>query len=87
VRIDLHKLLLLNRRDSVEEQLTTRAEKVTWFLWKRAMLNRRLINTGGGSMKNFVIRTFFGKAWGSRRELPTIAPKSFNQLWREREGV
>jgi L-lactate dehydrogenase complex protein LldF len=86
VKIDLHKLLLTNRRDAVEEK-SSKAENVIWFFWKGAMLKRSKMEKGGAKVKNFMIKQFFKKTWGNRRELPVIAPKSFNQIWRERRGI
>jgi L-lactate dehydrogenase complex protein LldF len=38
-------------------------------------------------VKNFMIKQFFKKQWGERRDLPQVTPKSFNQIWRERKGM
>ena len=84
VNIDIHHLLLLNRKDSVDEKFTTRSEDVIWKFWRKAMLKRSRMERGGASFKNFMIRRFFKDAWGTRRDLPVVAPKSFNQLWKER---
>lgn len=86
VKIDLHKLLLYNRRDSVNEKLATRTENWSMFFYKSAMLKRSTMEKGGAKVKNFMLRRLFKKAWGEKRELPQIAPKSFNQLWREERG-
>jgi L-lactate dehydrogenase complex protein LldF len=86
VKIDLHKLLLYNRRDSVDRHYNQKSEAFTFMVWKRAMLNRRLMNKGGSTVNNFVLRNFFKSKWGEKRELPVIAPKSFNEMWRERMG-
>jgi L-lactate dehydrogenase complex protein LldF len=48
------------------------------------MLKRSRMERGGATFKNFMIRRFFKDAWGARRDLPKVAPKSFNQVWRER---
>ncbi|REJ82828.1 MAG: iron-sulfur cluster-binding protein [Bacteroidetes bacterium] len=84
VKIDLHKLLLYNRRDSVEQKTSGISEKWMFMIWKKAMLSRSLMNKGGAGLKNFLLKNFFKTAWGDRREMPEIAPKSFNQLWAER---
>lgn len=87
VKIDLHKLLLYNRRDAMASGYATKTENVMWFFWKGAMLKRGKMDKGGAKLKNFMLRQFFRKSWGDRRELPAVAPKSFNQLWRERKGI
>lgn len=86
VRINLHELLLHNRHKAVEENHTTGAEKMGWFGWKQACLSRRMMNLVGGKTKNMVVGKMFGKAWGNdERAMPDFAPKSFNQLWKERK--
>jgi L-lactate dehydrogenase complex protein LldF len=87
VKIDLHKLLLLNRKESVEKGFTTKTENWIWFFWKGAMLKRSKMDKGGAKVKNFMLKQFFKKNWGERREFPQVTPKSFNQIWRERKGI
>ncbi|TND10642.1 MAG: (4Fe-4S) cluster-containing protein [Bacteroidetes bacterium] len=87
VKIDLHNLLLYNRRDAVNNAAPSKTENVMWFFWKSAMLKRSKLEKGGAKLKNFMLRQFFRKSWGERRELPVVAPKSFNQLWKERRGI
>ncbi|SDG50428.1 LutB/LldF family L-lactate oxidation iron-sulfur protein [Chitinophaga filiformis] len=85
VRINIHELLLHNRHKAVEENYTSGGEKMSWFGWKQASLSRRMMNLVGGNTKNLFMKKFFAKAWGDNRELPVFAPKSFNQLWKERK--
>lgn len=87
VKIDLHKQLLYNRRDAMAAGQATKTENVMWFFWKGAMLKRGKMDKGGAKLKNFMLRQFFRKSWGERRELPSVAGKSFNQIWRERKGI
>jgi L-lactate dehydrogenase complex protein LldF len=87
IKIDIHKLLLLNRKESVDKGFTNKAENWAWFFWKGAMLKRSKMDKGGAKVKNFMLKQFFKKQWGDRRELPTVANKSFNQIWRERKGI
>jgi L-lactate dehydrogenase complex protein LldF len=84
VKINIHKLLLANRRDSIKKGGSTKSEGIVWFFWKSAMLKRSKMDKGGAKVKNFMLKQFFKKQWGERRELPEVAPKSFNQLWKER---
>lgn len=86
-KIELHKLLIFNRRDSVQKGLSTKPENWIWHFWKKAMLKRTKMDKGGAKLKNFMLRQFFKKSWGERRELPQTAQKSFNQIWRERKGI
>jgi L-lactate dehydrogenase complex protein LldF len=70
----------------VEGNHTTGAEKLGWFGWKQACLSRRMMNLVGGKTKNLVVGKLFGNAWGNdERAMPVFAPKSFNQLWKERK--
>jgi L-lactate dehydrogenase complex protein LldF len=87
VKIDIHKLLLINRKQSVDMKLSTKTENWVWHFWKRAMLKRSKMDKGGANLKNFMIKQFFKKQWGERRDLPQVVNKSFNQIWRERKGI
>jgi L-lactate dehydrogenase complex protein LldF len=87
VKIDIHKLLLLNRKQSIDNGLSTKTENWIWLFWKQAMLKRSKMDKGGAKIKNFMLKQFFSKQWGKRRALPEVAPKSFNQLWKELKGI
>ncbi|MBK0383420.1 iron-sulfur cluster-binding protein [Pedobacter sp. SD-b] len=82
VKIDIHKMLLLNRRDSVERNLNSRLEKVGWYFWKKGMLKRSFMDQFGGSFKNLMLSRFFKKTWGGQRKLPKVAVKSFSKDWK-----
>lgn len=84
VKIDIHKMLLLNRRDAVNEGLITTKERWGWAIWKKGMLKRSLTDFFGGKMKNFFLRFFFKNTWGHLREMPEIAEKSFTRQWQEK---
>ena len=87
VKIDIHKLLLLNRKEAIDKGYSSKSENWAWFFWKGAMLKRAKMDKGGAKVKNFMLKQFFKKQWGDRRELPVVANKSFNQTWRERKGI
>jgi L-lactate dehydrogenase complex protein LldF len=84
VKIEIHKMLLLNRRDAVKDNLVTSKEKWGWSAWKKGMLKRGSMDFFGGKMKNYLMRLFFKKTWGHYREMPTVADKSFSTLWKEK---
>ncbi|TSD64812.1 iron-sulfur cluster-binding protein [Inquilinus sp. KBS0705] len=83
VKIDIHKMLLLNRRDAVTENVVTTKEKWGWALWKKGMLKRNMTDFFGGKMKNTFMRMFFKRSWGNLRDMPEVAEKSFSQKWKE----
>jgi len=84
VKIDLHKLLLLNRRDSVKQNLNPVKERWGWALWKKGILSRGLTDYFGGKSKTSFLKFFFKNTWGHFREMPEVAPKSFSQQWQEK---
>ncbi|GGH13024.1 LutB/LldF family L-lactate oxidation iron-sulfur protein [Mucilaginibacter phyllosphaerae] len=83
VKIDIHKMLLLNRRDAVNDGLVATKEKWGWAAWKKAMLKRSLTDFFSGKTKNFFMKLFFKKSWGAQREMPQVSAKSFSQQWKE----
>lgn len=85
VKIDIHKMLLLNRRDSVEQGLSPFSEKMGWKGWKIGMLKRKTMDMMGGKFKNLMLRNFFKKSWGKHRELPEVAEKSFSEQWKDKD--
>lgn len=87
VRINLHNLLLLNRRQSVTEGHNEPAEKRIINLWKRGMMSRRLLDLAPARMKNWVLSWVLERSgWTLRREELVVAPKSFAQRWKEERG-
>ena len=84
VKIDIHKMLLLNRRDAVKEHLVTSTERWGWAIWKKGMLSRKLTDYFSGGTKNFLLKTFFKNTWGHLRAMPKVAAKSFSKLWQEK---
>jgi L-lactate dehydrogenase complex protein LldF len=84
VKIDIHKMLLLNRRDAVNEGLVPTKEKWGWMFWQKGMLSRKLEDFFSGKTKNKLLTTFFKKTWGHYREMPKVADKSFAEQWREK---
>ncbi len=84
VKINLHEQLLYNRSDSVKEGLASRFDKTVMYAYKTSMGKRKYMDMFSGKTKNSALRRFFTSAWGSRRALPEVAPKSFKELWDER---
>ena len=83
VKINLHELLLENRKESVEEGLTTFSEKMAWKVWKLASMRRGLMNMGNGNLKNKVVNGLF-KSWKKNHSDLDFSKKTFNEMWKER---
>ncbi len=82
VKINIHELLLENRRESVVAGESDFAEKFAWKMWKNASLSRVMMNQGNATIKNWVINKMF-KGWSNQRAPLEFPKKTFNQLWSE----
>lgn len=83
VKINLHELLLENRKESVEEGYTSFTERAAWKMWRLASLNRRMMNMGNGNLKNKVVNGLF-KDWKKNRADLNFSQKTFNEMWKDR---
>jgi L-lactate dehydrogenase complex protein LldF len=86
VKIDIHKILLYNRRDAVDQNLNSKAESFGWMLWQKTMLSRKKTDMISGKWKNIFMNTFFKGSWGKRRELPEFKVESFSKLWKTKNA-
>ena len=85
VKINLHELLLQNRAESVQEHTTTLTENLGWMLWKKAMLNRSMMNMGNASLKNKVVNTVF-TSWKNNRSKLEFPAETFNEIWQRQHN-
>jgi len=83
VKIPLHKMLLLNRRDAVEQGFATGQEKRMMKGFRMVMSKRKRLNLFPSGLKNLGMGIFFRKGWGKRREMPRFTQPSFNEQWRK----
>ena len=84
VKINLHELLLENRKEAVESGYSGWSEKIAWKVWKQASLHRGLMNMGNYKLKNRLVNKIF-KGWTAHRADLDFAPKTFNELWRQKK--
>ncbi len=82
VRINLHELLLENRRESVVTGESDYSEKFAWKIWKQGSLSRRLMNQGNAPIKNWLVNKMF-KGWSAQRAPLDFPNKTFNQLYKQ----
>ena len=84
VKINIHEMLLENRHIATTEGLNGFQENMSWKVWKRGMQSRMLMNSAGASLKNKMFKKLFSSVWSQHRSDIHFAPKSFNQMWKER---
>lgn len=83
VKIPIHELLLVNRRDAVRNRYSRNSERLI-MLALREVLKHRSIMNAGGRLKNKMLSRTFGKKWGPERDIPELQSRSFNQIWKEK---
>jgi L-lactate dehydrogenase complex protein LldF len=98
VKIDIPKLLLDLRADVVGTSTSNSIERTVFRLWAAVMTRPALYRAAmkAASVTGSTEKRWIGnssgmlsvgplKAWLSERDLPAPAPKSFRQMWRERQ--
>lgn len=83
VNINLHTMLLENRKESVDEGNTSLSEKMAWKAWRVASLRRSMMNAGNAGLKNKVVNSLF-KNWSKHRSPLEFSKKTFNEMWKEK---
>ena len=83
VKIPLHELLLVNRKDAIDNGFYTYFEKKSLDIATFALSNRKRLDMTGGGLKNFAMKMTVKNTWGPRRELPEMAKKSFSKIWKD----
>ncbi|SEM99094.1 L-lactate dehydrogenase complex protein LldF [bacterium A37T11] len=84
VKIDIQHMLLMNRRDAVQQNLSSKTEQWFWKIFSKMVSKRLWMDLMGGKMKNWLIGAFFKKHWGTHRKLPHVAKKSFSKQYRKK---
>ncbi len=85
VRIPLHSLLLLNRKQSVEEGHAPTEERLAIGLWKWSMQHRWALDVLPAKVKDWSLGRLLGQVgWSKRRAALAVAPASFRELWKQR---
>jgi L-lactate dehydrogenase complex protein LldF len=82
VGINVHELLLENRREAVVAGESDYSEKFAWKIWKQGSMSRRLMNQGNAPIKNWIVNKMF-RGWSKQRAPLTFPKKTFNQLWQD----
>ncbi|WP_423129852.1 LutB/LldF family L-lactate oxidation iron-sulfur protein [Gaoshiqia sp. Z1-71] len=81
VKIPLHKLLLFNRRDAVNQGNGGLMWNMGMKAYEYAFMKRSRLDALSGDMKN-KLKIFGKNTLGEHKELPEFAEKSFSQQWK-----
>ena len=84
VKIPLHEMLLNNRYEAVKAGYTKSGERVSISGMNTFLSKRKRMDMFSPKLKNIGLQMFFKNAWGTRRELPKFAKKTFRDMWMER---
>ena len=91
VDIDLPRMLLDLRWDEVQEGETTTGINLGMKMWALGMNSPTRFNLGGVAARagQYVMGDYMPGMlgnWTKFRDFPDFAPKSFHQLWKERQN-
>ncbi len=84
LKINIHEMLLENRTIATAARLNGNVENISWSLWQRAMLSRRIMNMAGPGIKSNLVNKLFKNNWVQHRGQLHFADRSFNKMWKER---
>ncbi len=84
VKIDLPKLLLYNRRESVEKNRLSLSNKIFMKGFYNILESSFIINSLSYKYRNFVLNKFGNKYFGAMRVAPKISSNSFINQWKEK---
>ena len=79
-KIDLHNLLLINRRDAIKNGYDKTMWKQGMKIYKNTLLKRSKMDIVNGDIKNIAF-SFGSSLWGKERSLPKFAKQSFSKQW------
>ena len=79
VKIPLHELLLVNRRDAVQQGLTNKIETQAIKIGKEALKSRNRMDSIGGHLKNMGAKLAESYLWGDKRDMPEFAKTSYSK--------
>ncbi len=85
VKIEIHHILLWLRHKAVQENLTSKFEKLIFKIWAISMRNVKLYEFGAMLLR-FISKIGLKpklKKWARTREFPQLAEKSFREIWRK----
>lgn len=83
MHIPIHRLLLANRSDIIQNKMNTSSERFAMKTMNKLFLKRKKLDKFSCKIKNMALSHFFERQWGPRRVMPKVQKKSFSQIWKE----
>lgn len=87
VKIDLPKLILYNRKESVDKNTLSLSNKIFMKGFYNVLESSFLLNTLSYKFRNFVLQSFGKQYFGSLRVSPKIVSESFITQWKENNNI
>ncbi len=84
VDINLHEMIIFNRREAIKRDEITPEMKRFIRGYKFITASRRRMNMGPTGIKNMVLRNYIIGHWGAGRAVPKVASKNFSQLYSDK---
>jgi L-lactate dehydrogenase complex protein LldF len=83
VKINIHQMLLYNRRDGVKNGNVGAFETLGWKIWKNAMLDRKFLLSNNNLIKNIGFTLFIKNKWSKNRANIEFNEETFNNYWKK----
>jgi len=84
VKINIHQMLLYNRRDTVKNGDVGVFETFAWKFWKNAMLSRKYFLSDNATLKNIGFTLLFKGKWSKNRADITFQKETFKDYWNKK---
>ncbi len=83
VKINLHELLLSNRKEAVQKKMFSETETIKWKMWSILMKHQWLFNRVNGRLKTFFVNYVIAPNWRKKRSMLEFPQHSFKQLYQQ----
>lgn len=84
VMINLHDLLLYNRRDGIQLKNRSFSESLVMEGWHQVLKSRKWMDWPKYKWKNLILKKLYVRRWVSSDHFPEVRSKNFKNLWEER---
>lgn len=82
VKIPIRDLIINNKSDLVNEDRSLVSERYFLSFLMKKFSSRKNLDKYGSFFKDFELKQYVKKKWGSKREMPSFAKQSFTEYWK-----